>query len=146
MGLMAVPADGSCCMPCAGILFPMSHTMGEFPSQKAAFEFCLPDMLLSKACGYRGKTNAEKLMLSLFSEIDFFLIYTKLYWCIIYWNTCKFTPVTSHLSSRENIACPQQPGCWLLGDTMMYCNYASSLVSMCAHPVSAGPSNPPSCR
>lgn len=69
---MAVPADGSCCMPCAGVVFHMSHTMGKFPSQKAASEFCLPDVLLSKACGYRGKTNTEKLMLSLFSEIDFF--------------------------------------------------------------------------
>lgn len=75
MGFMAVPADGSCHMPCAGIAFRMSPSMGDFPSQRAAFEFCFPDVLLSRAGGCRGKTNTKKLMLSIFSEINFFNIY-----------------------------------------------------------------------
>lgn len=146
MGLMADPADRSCHMPCAGTAFHMTHTMGEFPSQRAALEFCFLTCCSVGQVAAGKRLNTKKLMLSIFSEIDFFLMYTKLYWCTIYWNILKFTPVTSHLSSRENIACPQQLGCWLLDDRMMYCSYASSLVSVCAHPVSAGPSNPPSCR
>lgn len=72
MEFMAIPADGSCHTAFFGIVFHISHTMGEFPSQKAAFEFSFPVVLLGRACGYRGKTNTEKLMLSVFSEIDFF--------------------------------------------------------------------------
>lgn len=91
MGFMAVPADGSCHMPCAGIAFRMSPTTGELPSHRAAFEFC-SDMLLSRAGGCREKTNTKKLMLSIFSEINFFLIYTKLF---LMHNLLKYSQIHS---------------------------------------------------
>lgn len=59
-------------MPCAGIVFYMSHTMGKIPSQRVAFKFCFSDMLLSRAGGCRGKANTKKLFLGIFSEINFF--------------------------------------------------------------------------
>lgn len=63
-----VPADGSCRVCYAGIEFDMSHTMGDFPSQRAVFKFCFPDMLLSRVGGYSRKICMKQLMLSIFSE------------------------------------------------------------------------------
>lgn len=63
-----VPADGSCCVPYAAIGFCVPHITGDFPSQRAAFKFCFPDMLLSRVGGYSGKIYIE-LVLSIFSEM-----------------------------------------------------------------------------
>lgn len=91
MGFMAVPAVGSCHMPCAGIVFHKSHTVGEIPSQRAVFKFCFPDMLLSRAGGYHGKANTKKLMLGVFSEIIFFNIYKA----VLMHNLLKYTQIHS---------------------------------------------------
>lgn len=71
MGFMAFPADGSCHLPCAGIAFRMSHTVGEFPSQRAALEFCFLTCCSVGQVAAGKRRNTEKLMLSVFSEIDF---------------------------------------------------------------------------
>lgn len=46
----------------------MSHTMDDFPSQRAVFKFCFPDTLLSRVGGYSRKICMKQLMLSIFSE------------------------------------------------------------------------------
>lgn len=51
----AVPAGGSWRVPYTGVGFPMSCSMGDFPSQRAAFRFCCPDVLLSRVGGCSGK-------------------------------------------------------------------------------------------
>lgn len=91
MGFMAVPADGSCHMPCAGIVFHTSHTMVDFPQQRAAFKFCFPDMLRRRAGGCKGKTNIMKLTLGIFSEMDCFNIYKA----VLMHSLLKYTQIHS---------------------------------------------------
>lgn len=91
MGFMAVPADGSCHMLSAGIAFHMTHTMGEFPSHRAALEFCSLTCCSVGQMAAGKRLNTKKLMLSIFSEIDFFNVYKA----VLMYNLLKYTQIHS---------------------------------------------------